>query len=79
MKGLKDFIVRHFSFERSLSKRVSLIMLISAIAGNIVGSFESLFIDLPIFANGGFQSFIKNRQIPMSLRGFTTDAILKNF
>ena len=50
MKGLKDFIVRHFSFERSLTRRVNLIMLISAIAGNIVGAFESLFIDLPIFA-----------------------------
>lgn len=50
MKSLKNFIIRHFSFERSLSKRVSLIMLISAIAGNIAGAFESLFIDLPLFA-----------------------------
>ena len=48
--GLKRFILKHFSFERPLDKRISLVMLCCAIIGNVLGAFESFFIELPLIA-----------------------------
>ncbi|MBR5646813.1 MAG: GGDEF domain-containing protein [Treponema sp.] len=48
--GFKRFILKHFSFDKPLNKRISLVMLMCAIIGNVLGAFESFFIELPLVA-----------------------------